>query len=188
MSKVLTFSRHFPAYHPKAGQPTYFVEMILDQIKIDYSKAEYRAQLKDLNPGKQAHIITDFQLGLSINICNELKHHTIRAGHRFKAGDWFSPRVWSGQPYRSKQIIIAPPIKVKKVWDIEIMIHDGSMQILVPVRHNHWLMLPLGEVATNDGLSIDDFQSWMNVHPKRIKEGEVIFTGQIICWNDKITY
>jgi hypothetical protein len=28
MSRVLTFSRVFPAYHPKAGQPTGFVEKI----------------------------------------------------------------------------------------------------------------------------------------------------------------
>jgi hypothetical protein len=29
MSKVLTFSRVFPSYHPKAGHPTYFVEKML---------------------------------------------------------------------------------------------------------------------------------------------------------------
>lgn len=28
MAKVITFSRVFPSYHPKAGQPTYFVEAI----------------------------------------------------------------------------------------------------------------------------------------------------------------
>lgn len=28
MSKVITFSRVFPAYHPKKGQPTYFIEKI----------------------------------------------------------------------------------------------------------------------------------------------------------------
>ena len=37
-------------------------------------------------------------------------------------------RVWSGQPYQSKQIIIAPPIQVKKVWDFEIC-DDGRIQI-----------------------------------------------------------
>jgi len=34
MSKVITFSRVFPKYHPKAGQPTYFVEKILAKAKV----------------------------------------------------------------------------------------------------------------------------------------------------------
>ena len=28
MSKVITFSRYFPSYHPRKGEPTFFVEKI----------------------------------------------------------------------------------------------------------------------------------------------------------------
>ena len=36
MARIITFSRTFPAYHPKAGEPTYFVEMILNDLGIDF--------------------------------------------------------------------------------------------------------------------------------------------------------
>lgn len=104
------------------------------------------------------------------------KHHTIRAGHRFKAGDKFSPRVWSGKAYRSKQIIIAPDIEVMKTFDFHIRKNDYFINHS-PVNYNQ-----LKVVAANDGLEIDDFECWFNV-----KKGEV-FAGQIICWNENINY
>lgn len=90
MSKIITFSRNFPVKHLKAGQPTYFVEKIWEQIGL---------------PEKE------FSFNLPDEYCNFLrqdsdliwqKSHTIRSGHRWKVGDTFSPRVWSGNPYRSK--------------------------------------------------------------------------------------
>lgn len=46
------------------------------------------------------------------------KEHTIRKGKRWKVGDKFSPRIWSGKPYKSKQIILAPDTEIKQVFDI----------------------------------------------------------------------
>lgn len=34
MARVITFSRKFPSYHPKAGQPTHFVEQILNSFDL----------------------------------------------------------------------------------------------------------------------------------------------------------
>lgn len=48
-------------------------------------------------------------VGLDDTISDQ-KHHTIRAGNRFKTGDYFSPRVWSGSPYNSKQLNMRPLI------------------------------------------------------------------------------
>lgn len=45
-----------------------------------------------------------------------------------KVGDKFSPRVWSGKPYRSKMITIAPDIEVKQIWDFE-RDEDGCLWI-----------------------------------------------------------
>lgn len=110
MSKVLTFSRVYPSYHPKAGQPTYFVEKIVKSLHWD-------------RPHPPVDIRADFDSDIYINV--QPKHHTIRAGHRWKVGDWFRPVVWgndinpkSGRsgPYHSKQIIFAPDIQVKKTW------------------------------------------------------------------------
>lgn len=36
MSKVITFSRFFPAYHPKKGQPTFSGQIICWNENINY--------------------------------------------------------------------------------------------------------------------------------------------------------
>src|SRR6478736_3496526 len=108
--KVVTFSRQYPAYHPKAGQPTSFVE------KIWAGLADLGWQ--DVAPDNlPTEIFTaDFQIYMS----GGAKYHTIREGHRWKVGEYFSPRMWSGKAYRSPQMQFAPAIRVEKVWDIEI--------------------------------------------------------------------
>jgi len=92
MAKVITFSRTFPTYHPKAGQPTNFVEQFYNSI----------------DPYKQTNVWDRNDLSFINEIAmNEgrKKHHTIRAGSRWREGEKFSPRIWSGKPYNSKQIV-----------------------------------------------------------------------------------
>ena len=187
MSKVITFSRTFPAYHPKAGQPTYFVEKFYNSL---YSRNN----------------LMDYPKGLEVNdSISEIKHHTIRAGSRFKVGDKFSPRVWGNDinpkngksgPYQSKQIIIAPDIEVKKVWEFEVL--DGqSMFIGGADGRQIYDYSRLSEdqpqetktyfsICENDGLSADDFDEWFGYGYH--KKTEKTFIGQIICWNENITY
>ena len=165
MSKVLTFSRVFPSYHPRKGEPTYFVE------KITRSLHE-----QGLKPWDILNKIFSNEM---YYIC-EAKHHTIRVGHRWKVGDKFSPRVWSGKPRQSKQIIIAPDIEVKKVWDFE----SKGGWIYLKSKDGNWAGVgqnKFTEIAKNDGLSYDDFKKWIK-YPKD--------TGnmQIICWNENIEY
>lgn len=156
MSKVLTFSRFFPAYHPKAGKPTHFVEKIYNGL---YSKNN----------------LMDYPVGLEIddNIQGQ-KHHTIRSGNRWKVGDKFSPRVWSGKPYASKQITIAPDIEVKKIWNVEV---DEDFCIWV-FSGNESNDTTLDRLAQNDGLSLQDLLAWFNKP----------MIGQVICWNENIIY
>lgn len=178
MSKVITFSRTFPVYHPKAGQPTFFVEKLYNSVLFDTDGM-------------------DFDIGESINEFyeknpNDKKHHTIRKGNRWKVGDKLSPRYWgdninekSGRsgPYQSNQIIIASDIEVKKVWGFEINekkeIWVGGKRI---VRQDcvSEKIGTLRAIAINDGLSFDDLLKWFQ-YPK-------IFSGQIICWNESINY
>lgn len=164
MSRVITFSKTFPAYHPKAGQPTYFVEKLW-------------AWLADNTDYTQGNLEMDWYEYYN---CISPKHHTIRAGKCWKAGDKFSPRIWSGKPYNSSQIIIAPDIEIKRVWDIKI---DG---FCIWIKETTFSTYRHGELvaklAENDGLSLVDFWDWF---PQ--KRGKV-FTGQIICWSDKIEY
>lgn len=163
MAKVRTFSRVFPSYHPRKGQNTFFVEKILKGL--DSPEDFYFDKLLRLD-------IVDFD-----DLDCLPKFHTIRAGKHFKEGDWFSPRVWIDKPRSSKQIIIAPDLQFKKIWDIW---HDENGW-----RINGNSFYEIERLAQNDGLSVQDFLDWFNLHPK--KKGET-FTGQILCWNENINY
>lgn len=111
------------------------------------------------------------------------KHHTIRAGNRWKVGDWFSPRVWSGKPYASKQIEFAPPIQIKKVYPILINTRFITPVLFINDAQKHFTLF--NSLAKNDGLEYNDFVSWFRLHPKAKSEP---FTGQILCWNESIEY
>ncbi len=170
MSKVRTFSREFPSYHPKAGQPTYFVEKIWNDIQL---YATYKL-ICDLNPLVPVDILWTFWKSIEGKI-DEEKGHTIRAGNHFKVGDKFSPRIWSGKPYNSKQIIIAPDIEVVKVWDIEVVWRGDFQEFVMPSAQTK---TTIAEIAKNDGLELNDLLKWFNKPMK----------GQIICWNNAIEY
>lgn len=165
MSRVLTFSRQFPSYHPKAGQPTHFVEAIMNSIYPTMPAPKQAVRLYD-NPNF-ATIGT--------------KHHTIRAGHRWKVGDWFSPRVWSGKPYHSKQITIAPDMQVKKVWNFKTDGCDFYLNNDLVAYSSSPSEMFLSDVSRNDGLSEQDFLDWFQYPQKE-------FEGQILCWNENIEY
>lgn len=174
MSKVITFSRYFPAYHPRKGEPTYFVEGIWESIRnnqnIDSPQYHYMKFESDIMRWKQY----------------QPKHHTIRAGNRWKVGDKFSPRVWSGKPYNSKQIIIAPDIEIKKVWSFKMIpaLWEDECKFFLDEKH---LGIEILKIAYNDGLEPIDFMRWFTgpgiASPKRKP-----FSGQIICWNENIIY
>lgn len=185
MSRVMTFSRVFPSYHPKAGQPTYFVEKIHKSMDPKNKSMAWRVD-KALMPYFNFAVFSD---------CAP-KHHTIRAGHRWKEGDWFRPVVWgndvnpkSGRsgPYHSKQITFAPDIQVKKVWNFEIHSTDKHCHILINYRE--WLTSNMNDfysLMRNDGLEPDDFRLWFQLSPEYKKRER--FSGQIICWNENIEY
>lgn len=166
MSKVIPFSRVFPAYHPRKGEPTYFVEKFWESI---------RNEQNILSP--QYQFMKDEKIS-DIMRWNHYqpKHHTIRAGNRWKEGDKFSPRVWSGKPYNSKQIIIAPDIEIVKVWSISKDLISKNFYINGIEQEADNLL----ELAKNDGLSLSDLLLWFQ-YPKP-------FVGQIICWNPNINY
>lgn len=190
MAKVITFSRTFPAYHPKAGQPTYFVEKIWKSLGFSIEKHSHK---NDIYPKLEGfEIIHKNKIEVYYQTCDLLyhtigtnhpsiisKHHTIRAGSRWKAGDYFSPRVWSGKPYNSKQIIIAPDIEIKKVWDF-----DMDLNGIYSINGKYISEQDEYNLATNDGLSEANFQFWFMPNMNKPKP----FSGQIICWNDNVEY
>jgi hypothetical protein len=180
--KVITFSKKFPKGHPKAVQPTWFVEKIWKSIWDDYPSGH--------NPLYPYWQVYDQHFPLKMDHAENIhthtpKHHTIRAGNRWKVGDMISLRVWSDKPYRSKQVEFAQ-VEVKKVWSIEIWVSDRMTIGFPDVPGSQIRMLPLCEVAANDGLDCSDFESWFRIHPK--KKERTVFKGQIICWSDTVNY
>jgi hypothetical protein len=192
MSKVITFSLKFPSYHIECGKPTYFVEQILNHLKIEYLDDNYLQKLlilndKNIQLGKLSfEDVETFFIGLKDVQGNKL--HTIRGGNRFKVNEMFSPRVWSGKPYKSPQIIFWDDIKIENVWDFEI----SPIQQMLPLDPNTVISVnhrylyteidteKLRELANNDGLKLSEMLRWFQ-YPKP-------FTGSIICWSNKLKY
>lgn len=167
MSKVITFSKVFPKYHPKAGHPTYFVEKIYKSLFI----------MKPV----PIELENDFNFNVMNDDNHGAKHHTIRKGDRWKVGDKFSPRVWSGKPYNSKQIILCEDIEIKQVYPIRIWRED-LLNWRVYINGENVPAPVISELAKNDGLRHRDLLDWFNV------PYEQNFVGQIICWSDDISY
>jgi len=182
MARVITFSRTYPSYHPKKGQPTYFVEKVVNSL-CPITEAE------DIMAYYYACMPNDIQIDSLVGFLP--KGHTIRAGNRWKKGDVFSPRVWTGKPYASKQLAFAPDVTIKKVWNFQIKAKNkevyymiiGKRKYIIYISINSGTMLfpkVLLELAKNDGLSRQDLLSWFRF-PKPFK-------GQIICWDSNIKY
>lgn len=166
--RVITFSRVFPKTHPKAGESTYFVEKIWkglydiepsSHLPFDWTKYDEAFPVSE-----------NYDRKLNIHE-HAPKYHTVRAGERWKVGQVFSARVWSGKPYASKQIEFAQ-IEIKKIWNIEVL---GLTWLLNDKPLN---TLEIHEIGQNDGLSYKDFKDWFKLP----------FNGQILCWNDEIDY
>ena len=183
MARVITFSRVYPAYHHKAGQPTYFVEKVVNSL-LPISKAE------ELMAYYYENMPDDIQIDSLAGFLP--KHHTIRKGSRWKKGDYFSPRIWTGRPYASQQLAFAPDVKIKNVWDFEIRCKLPKRYYLL-INKKEILIgdpkLPLSisaskklkKLAQNDGLSVSDLLDWFQ-YPK--ESGKM----QIICWDSNVKY
>jgi len=165
MAKVITFSTVFPKGHPKQGLKTLFVEKI-------HSSFDEKDETKTF---VDRDLIEHFNFA-HYRDCNP-KHHTIRAGKRWKQGDKFSPRIWSGKPYNSPMIRIGNDTEIKKIFNIEIYETSEVMingKFFCSFGSEKW-----HELAKNDGLSSEDMRNWFSKLP---------FKGQIICWNENINY
>lgn len=185
--KVLTFSRQFPKGHPKAGRPTWFVEKIWKSIWDAHEGGN-----NPLHPWweKYDEAFPLWKKGFNVNEnihVHQPKHHTIRAGSRFKPGDMASLRVWTGLPRRSKQIEFAQ-VEVKKTWPVNIHIVGKELLWQLPgigTGGFDTLSEGLNIISQNDGMEVQDFIDWFAIHPKKQEQK---FTGQIICWNETIEY
>ncbi len=162
MARVLTFAERFPAYHLKAGQQTCFPQMILESLVP--------------KTPEERNTIQEYMLPYAAHPIVGVKLHTIRLktgkprAHVWKPGDTFSPRVWSGKPYSSKQQTFCPDLEVVKVYDFD---KKGGKYYL---NGHHLWAHELQIVAQNDGLKLLDLIEWFSPNAE--------FEAQVICWVD----
>jgi hypothetical protein len=176
--KQIMFSRFFPAGHPRAKEPTRFIEGIC--IASEGFDSPFLQDLLPVLPELETHFwsLVDFPK----------KNCTIRAGKRWKERDVFQPKVWSGRPYFSKTIPFGKPLKIKDVFDVKIKLVEGKMQLEIPIPWVPGLIHIANEgtswfnrFVSNDGFSDpQDFVNWFK--PRLKKQPEI--NAQIIAWND----
>ena len=137
---VLTVSRVFPKTHARSGEPTYFREKILIGEKLHTIRANYHLWKKRIDE--------------------------VNAGEAI-----LSVRYWSGKPYNSKQLRIVEfdkdsGVGVQKLIGMDLqygmgfVLHneykDEKSEIEFSITHN----IQVHALATNDGLSLEDFREW----------------------------
>lgn len=198
MSRVITLSQKFPAYHPKAGKATHFVQQVLNSLKIEHWEPRYLDLLINLNSesikeGKLSHDdLLRFQNSLDPLASQNDKRHTIRAKtvnkktgavtSRWKQGDKASLRVWSGKPYRTPQIIIAPDVELVMVGEFKIVTDRDDLPWMdIGTKYHYPAPFDLErsiipDLAKNDGLNVADLLAWFKF-PAR-------FDGQILAWKE----
>lgn len=181
MAKVITFAQHFPAGHPRAGQPTHFVRKIYQGFGYDFTcnsiHTQIMTQLYLGNKDKvEAGILTMADLtAFAQKIQTEpapgtepqTKLHTVRSGSRWKKGDLASLRVWSAVPYNSTQInLFMDNFPLQNVYPLDKI---GPMGWISPLMK---ATTTIGHIARNDGLLQPDFDAWFP---------QPFFSGQILC-------
>lgn len=101
--------------------------------------------------------------GFRENLC-KTKLHTIRANYEFwktrfeqieKGEACLSIRQWTGKPYRSKQVEIGRLTREDGIG-IERLMFDKSRFL----PHVNYKPVGVGNLANNDGLSLEDWSEW----------------------------
>lgn len=183
MSKEITFSRCFPTTHPRKGEPTMFVEQMLNVLGIDPFDNKYFDLLRSINKERTDDELHNF-IG-SLRVTDRDKFHTVRKGFRHSAGDNFKPRVWIDKPYKSNKIQFAPETTITKTYELEI---DSDFDIFLgDINRTVKFEMTDSEkyiLAQNDGLTVQDFKRWFAPY-------EIQFTGfegQVILWSNNVKY
>lgn len=187
------FSRVYPAYHEKKGQKTDFVEKIwaaffdkrlgvkdvrMYNMMMRYLDNENNGVLWDLD--KVINLVEGRTENPFYGEDVDFKCSTIRALRKRKdTGQYkpiqqnqiFEPRVWSGEPYKSKQVAFAPNLQVMFTHDFYV---KEDMKFILNRKILDGFVL--GRIAYNDGLTTEDFKGWFD---KPMEKGQLLIFGLV---------
>lgn len=152
---VITLAKTFPAWHPRKGEPTEFLEKFLngqtdtgESRKLHTIRANYALWEKR---------IKEVKLGKAV----------------------LSIRQWSGRPYCSKQVEIAmlTAVNVVGIQKLEI-INTWGVDRYTVLDNNLLAKFDVGpsELAKNDGLSLEDWLAWFKNYDRSLPMAIIHFT------------
>ena len=151
---VIMVSRTYPAYHPRKGQQTYFVEKIQLALNMIVQMPDYL--LIDLDPK-----IHTFRGNLKLW---EKRIKEVQAGKAI-----ISLRYWSGSPYNyqrdgSKPVEFAQLDKDSGIG-IQEAIYESNFEepydgMAIKCQDGFYRDFPFYKVSENDGLTDKDFANW----------------------------
>lgn len=126
----ITLSKKFPANHPRHGQPTDFRMKFEERAKIHTIRANFPLW-KD------------------------------RFSRIFVGNAVLSIRQWSEKPYHSKQELVADLCIKDAIGIQELRFVDGDINKPHIVKYPDQLIpVTIYDLATNDGLSVEDWLDW----------------------------
>lgn len=134
---VITLAKTFPAWHPRKGEPTEFLEKFLngqtckENAKLHTIRANYPLWEKR---------IREVQNGNAV----------------------LSVRQWSGRPYASKQVTVATLTAADGIGIQKLENPRGFLSDLCKIDGKAYYHADYrkGELVKNDGLSMDDWLCW----------------------------
>lgn len=149
----ITLSKVFPSKHPRHGQPTVFRELYEDAIKLHTIRANF-------------------------------PHWKGRFENIYINEGILSLRQWSGKPYASKQELITNLGADDRIGLQELVFVDGDINkprivkepdLFTPER----TLIPVDiyDLATNDGLSVEDWLDWFKNYDLTKPMAVIHFTG-----------
>lgn len=144
----IKLSTAFPVTHPRAGEPTQFVEEFIRGRGCSFCPNNPWC-----DPAKE-DCVAPFKKLHTIRSNYELWKERIEAVQRGEAV--IHIRVWNGKPYRSKTTLIASLSAEDGVGIQEVTFEEGN--IYKPMVDGH-SQVPL-HLANNDGLCFIDWEEW----------------------------
>ena len=148
---VLTVSRFFPTTHKRKGEPTCFVEKIMesvDEITIPNQAPEFLNFTRHNYTPKLHTIRSNYPLW-------ERRIKEVQEGKAV-----LSLRYWSGRPYSSKQVEFAVLDKDSGCGIQDLIFLNRNILDPIIAINSDCLELDINDLYENDGLSFNDFKEW----------------------------
>lgn len=124
MATRISFSTHYPARMKElAGKPTRFPEKLIKGLGYGEDR-EYDILKLFYSLNKECH--PEGYINLNP------KTTTIRSNYEYwksKEGQLIQPFFWAGTPYRSKQVVFCPEVRLKRVHEIKVHPIEGIVSV-----------------------------------------------------------